>query len=204
MGLYSGMHGLTAYVGFFEMSKPKKACGAIGQIVGQLAKIKGCYVVGSAGSDDKVNLLKTKFGFDDAFNYKKETDLEAALKRCFPEGIDIDFENVGGAMLDAVLPNMRLGGRITMCGMISQYHLERPEGVRNLMYIITKRLRMEGFVIFDSIAVYRQFEEEMAGYLREGKVTYLEDIVQGLDAAPAALIGIYNGLNVGKQLVAIA
>lgn len=91
-----------------------------------------------------------------------------------------------------------------MCGMISQYHLERPEGVRNLMYIITKRLRMEGFVIFDSIAVYRQFEEEMAGYLREGKVTYLEDIVQGLDAAPAALIGIYNGLNVGKQLVSIA
>lgn len=107
-------------------------------------------------------------------------------------------------MLDAVLPNMRLGGRITMCGMISQYHLERPEGVRNLMYIITKRLRMEGFVIFDSIAVYRQFEEEMAGYLREGKVTYVEDIVQGLDAAPAALIGIYNGLNVGKQLVSIA
>uniref|UniRef100_A0A0E0BQJ9 Enoyl reductase (ER) domain-containing protein n=1 Tax=Oryza glumipatula TaxID=40148 RepID=A0A0E0BQJ9_9ORYZ len=165
-----GMHGLTAYVGFFEMSKPKKgeyvfvssACGAIGQIIGQLAKIKGCYVV---------NLLKTKFGFDDAFNYKKEPDLEAALKRlaathlrCFPEGMDIDFENVGGAMLDTVLPNMRLGGRITMCGMISQYHLERPEGVRNLMYIITKQLRMEGFVIFDSITVYRQFEEEMAGY----------------------------------------
>lgn len=140
----------------------------------------------------------------DNFNIAFSVSLAATHLRCFPEGIDIDFENVGGAILDAVLPNMRLGGRITMCGMISQYHLERPEGVCNLMYIITKRLRMEGFVIFDSIAVYRQFEEEMAGYLREGKVTYVEDIVQGLDAAPAALIGIYNGLNVGKQLVAIA
>lgn len=140
----------------------------------------------------------------DNFNIAFSVSLAATHLRCFPEGIDIDFENVGGAILDAVLPNMRLGGRITMCGMISQYHLERPEGVCNLMYIITKRLRMEGFVIFDSIAVYRQFEEEMAGYLREGKVTYVEDIVQGLDAAPAALIGIYNGLNVGKQLIAIA
>uniref|UniRef100_A0A0E0RF91 Enoyl reductase (ER) domain-containing protein n=1 Tax=Oryza rufipogon TaxID=4529 RepID=A0A0E0RF91_ORYRU len=199
------MHGLTAYVGFFEMSKPKKAAsGAVGQIVGQLAKIIGCYVVGSAGSDEKVSLLKTKFGFNDAFNYKKEPDLEAALRRYFPEGIDIYFENVGGETLDAVLPNMRLGGRIAACGMISQYNLERPEGVKNLFYIVTKRLRMEGFLVFDFYDRYYQFEDEMARYLKEGKVAYVEDVVEGLDAAPAALIKLFTGRNVGKQLVAIA
>ncbi|BAF29452.1 2-alkenal reductase (NADP(+)-dependent) [Oryza sativa Japonica Group] len=207
-----GMPGLTAYAGFFEVSKPKKgeyvfisaASGAVGQIVGQLAKIIGCYVVGSAGSDEKVSLLKTKFGFNDAFNYKKEPDLEAALRRYFPEGIDIYFENVGGETLDAVLPNMRLGGRIAACGMISQYNLERPEGVKNLFYIVTKRLRMEGFLVFDFYDRYYQFEDEMARYLKEGKVAYVEDVVEGLDAAPAALIKLFTGRNVGKQLVAIA
>ncbi|KAL6905877.1 hypothetical protein ACP4OV_003478 [Aristida adscensionis] len=132
-----GMPGLTAYFGFFDVCKPKKdeyvfvsaASGAVGQIVGQLAKLTGCYVVGSAGSDEKVNLLKTKFGYNEAFNYKKEKDLSATLKRYFSEGIDIYLENVGGAMLDAVLLNMRLRGRIAMCGMISQYNLEQPEGV---------------------------------------------------------------------------
>uniref|UniRef100_A0A0E0MKT8 Enoyl reductase (ER) domain-containing protein n=1 Tax=Oryza punctata TaxID=4537 RepID=A0A0E0MKT8_ORYPU len=207
-----GIHGLTAYAGFFEVSKPKKgeyvfvsaACGAVGQIVGQLAKITGCYVVGSVGSDEKVNLLKHKFGFNDAFNYKKELDFEAALKRCFPQGIDIYFENVGGATLDAVLPNMRLGGRITVCGMISQYNLEHPERVQNLFYIITKRLRIEGFLSFDYNCRYRQFEREMAEYLREEKVIYVEDIAEGLDAAPAALVGLFSGRNIGKQLIAIA
>ncbi|XP_052137769.1 2-alkenal reductase (NADP(+)-dependent)-like [Oryza glaberrima] len=207
-----GIAGLTAYGGFFEVSKPKKgdyvfvsaASGAVGQIVGQLAKITGCYVVGSAGSDEKVKLLKTKFGFHDAFNYKKELDLEGALKRCFPEGIDIYFDNVGGAMLDAVLPNMRIGGKITACGMISQYNLERPDGVRNLFYFVSKSLRMEGFLVSNYIAIYHRYEKEMAGYLREGKVVYVEDIVEGLEAAPAALMGLFTGRNVGKQLVAIA
>ncbi|XP_015698562.1 2-alkenal reductase (NADP(+)-dependent)-like [Oryza brachyantha] len=205
-----GIAGLTAYAGFFEVCKPKKgehvfvstASGAVGQIVGQLAKITGCHVVGSAGSDEKVNLLKTKFGFDDAFNYKKEPDLDVALKRYFPKGIDIYFENVGGSTLDAVLPNMRLFGRIAACGMISQYNLDSPDGVHNLFYIITKRLRMEGFLVFDYFGMYRQFEE-MAGYLKEGKVEYLQDIVEGLDAAPAALIRLYTSSNVGKQLVTI-
>uniref|UniRef100_A0A0E0MKU4 Enoyl reductase (ER) domain-containing protein n=1 Tax=Oryza punctata TaxID=4537 RepID=A0A0E0MKU4_ORYPU len=211
LSYYTGMPGLTAYAGFFDVSKPKKgeyvfisaASGAVGQIVGQLAKIKGCYVVGSVGSDEKVNLLKTKFGFDDAFNYKKELDLKTTLRRCFPKGIDIYFENVGGTMLDAVLPNMGLGGRITACGMISQYNLERSEGVRNLYYIVIKRLRMEGFHVFNYYDRYYQFEEEMTRYLKEGKVAYVEDIVDGLDAAPAALIGLFTGRNVGKQLVAI-
>uniref|UniRef100_K3Z7K6 Enoyl reductase (ER) domain-containing protein n=1 Tax=Setaria italica TaxID=4555 RepID=K3Z7K6_SETIT len=164
-----GMPGLSAYAGFYDVAKPKKgdyvfvsaAAGAVGQIVGQLAKFTGCYVVGSAGSDEKVNLLKTKFGFDEAFNYKKEQDLNAALQRYFPEGIDIYFENVGGTMLEAVLLNMRVHGRITVCGMISQYNLEQPEGVRNLLSLITKRVRMEGFLVSDYLGEYHRFEEEM-------------------------------------------
>ncbi|KAJ0972962.1 hypothetical protein J5N97_020921 [Dioscorea zingiberensis] len=138
-----GMAGFTAYIGFHEICSPKKgeyvfvsaASGAVGQLVGQLAKLIGCYVVGTAGSDEKVELLKTKFGFDDAFNYKKEKSLGAALRRCFPEGIDIYFDNVGGAMLDAALLNMRDNGRISACGMISQYNLEKLEGVKCLMLL---------------------------------------------------------------------
>ncbi|RLN28358.1 2-alkenal reductase (NADP(+)-dependent)-like [Panicum miliaceum] len=207
-----GMPGLTAWAGFFDVGKPKKgdyvfvsaASGAVGQLVGQLAKLTGCYVVGSAGSDEKVNLLKTKFGFDEAFNYRKEQDLDAALRRYFPEGIDIYFENVGGPTLEAVLSNMRNHGRIPVCGMISQYNLEQPEGVHNLFQIVAKRLRMEGFMVFDYFSEYYKFEEEMVGYLKEGKISYVEDIAEGLEKAPAALIGLYSGRNVGKQLVAVA
>lgn len=207
-----GMPGLTAYIGLYEVAKAKKgdfvfvsaASGAVGQIVGQLAKLTGCYVVGSAGSDEKVNLLKTKFGYDDAFNYKKEQDLDAALQRYFPEGIDIYFENVGGAMLDAALLNMRVHGRIAMCGLISQYNLEQPEGIQNLSSLIIKRIRMEGFVVSDYFGEYNKFEEEMVGYLKQGKIAYVEDIAEGLEKAPAALIGLFTGRNFGKQLVAVA
>ncbi|KAK8456917.1 hypothetical protein SEVIR_3G094800v4 [Setaria viridis] len=205
------MPGLSAYAGFYDVAKPKKgdyvfvsaAAGAVGQIVGQLAKFTGCYVVGSAGSDEKVNLLKTKFGFDEAFNYKKEQDLNAALQRYFPEGIDIYFENVGGTMLEAVLLNMRVHGRITVCGMISQYNLEQPEGVRNLLSLITKRVRMEGFLVSDYLGEYHRFEEEMVSYLKDAKIAYVEDVAEGLENAPAALIGLFAGRNVGKQLVAV-
>ncbi|KAJ0972976.1 hypothetical protein J5N97_020935 [Dioscorea zingiberensis] len=207
-----GMPGLTAYVGFYEICAPKTgeyvfvsaASGAVGQLVGQFAKLMGCYVVGSAGSDEKVNLLKNKFGFDEAFNYKKESDLNAALKRYFPEGIDIYFENVGGAMLDAVLRNMRIHGRIAACGMISQYNLEKPEGVHNLMYTIMKRVRFEGFVVVDYYHKYNEFVEKIIPDIREGKITYVEDTAEGLENAPAALIGLFKGLNVGKQLVVVA
>ncbi|XP_072979770.1 2-alkenal reductase (NADP(+)-dependent)-like [Typha angustifolia] len=207
-----GMPGVTAYAGFYEVCSPKKgdyvfvsaASGAVGQLVGQFAKLMGCYVVGSAGSDDKVNLLKEKFGFDDAFNYKKEKDLNIALKRCFPEGIDIYFENVGGAMLDAVLLNMRIHGRIATCGMISQYNKETQEGVHNLFCLIAKRIRMEGFIVVDYYSNYRKFEEMVVQYLKEGKITYVEDIAEGLETAPAALVGLFHGRNVGKQLVIVA
>lgn len=206
------MAGFTAYVGFHEICAPREgervyvsaASGAVGQLVGQFAKLMGCYVVGSAGSDDKVRLLREKFGFDDAFNYKKVSDLSAALKRCFPEGIDIYFENVGGAMLDAVLLNMRVRGRVAACGMISQYNLEHPDPVHNLTAIVTKRLRIEGFIVSDHYARYREYEEKAARYVKEGKIAYVEDVAEGLENAPAALIGLFSGRNVGKQVVVVA
>uniref|UniRef100_A0A1D1Z5T1 NADP-dependent alkenal double bond reductase P1 n=1 Tax=Anthurium amnicola TaxID=1678845 RepID=A0A1D1Z5T1_9ARAE len=207
-----GMPGFTAYAGFHEVCSPKEgeyvfisaASGAVGQLVGQFAKLMGCYVVGSAGSDEKVELLKNKLGFDEAFNYKKEPNLCAALKRYFPDGIDIYFENVGGAMLDAVLLNMRLHGRIAVCGLISQYNLEEPEGVHNLFCLITRRIRMEGFLVFDYYHKYGQFEEKVAQYLKDGKIVFVEDIAEGLENAPAALIGLFTGCNVGKQLVVVS
>ncbi|OAY37885.1 2-alkenal reductase (NADP(+)-dependent) [Manihot esculenta] len=207
-----GMPGLTAYAGFYEVSSPKKgenvfisaASGAVGQLVGQFAKPMGCYVVGSAGSKDKVDLLKNKLGFDEAFNYKEEHDLDAALKRCFPEGIDIYFENVGGKMLDAVLLNMRPHGRIAVCGMISQYNLDQPEGVHNLMSIIYKRVRLEGFGAPDYFPQHPKFLDIVLPYIREGKIKYIEDIVEGLEKGPGAFIGLFKGQNVGKQVVVVA
>ncbi|CAK9181887.1 unnamed protein product [Ilex paraguariensis] len=207
-----GMPGMTAYVGFYELCSPKKgeyvfisaASGAVGQLVGQFAKLMGCYVVGSAGTKEKVDLLKNKFGFDEAFNYKEEQDLEEALKRYFPNGIDIYFENVGGKMLDAVLMNMRLRGRIAVCGMISQYNLEQPEGVHNLFCLITKQIRMEGFVVGGYYHLYPKFLDMILPYMKEGKIEYVEDIAEGIERAPAALVGLFSGRNVGKQVVFIA
>ncbi|KAJ0035026.1 hypothetical protein Pint_26227 [Pistacia integerrima] len=207
-----GMPGMTAYAGFYELCSPKKgesifisaASGAVGQLVGQFAKLLGCYVVGSAGTKDKVDLLKNKFGFDEAFNYKEEPDLDAALKRYFPEGIDMYFENVGGKMLDAVLLNMNVHGRIAVCGMISQYNLDKPEGVHNLMNLISKRIRMEGFLVLDYYHLYPKFLETIIPHIKEGKIVYVEDTAEGLERAPAALVGLFTGHNVGKQVVAVA
>ncbi|KAH7861754.1 hypothetical protein Vadar_030396 [Vaccinium darrowii] len=208
-----GMPGVTAYFGFHEVCAPKKgeyvfvsaAVGAVGQLVGQFAKLMGCYVVGSAGSQEKVELLKNKFGFDAAFNYKEEHNLDAALKRCFPEGIDIYFDNVGGKMLDAVLLNMRNHGRIALCGMITQYNiLEQPEGVNNLINLLTRRVRMQGFAALDYYPFYSKFLESVLPYIREGKIVSIEDVAQGLESGPSAFVGLFSGRNVGKQVVAIA
>ncbi|OWM67859.1 2-alkenal reductase (NADP(+)-dependent)-like [Punica granatum] len=204
--------GLTAYVGFFEVCSPKKgeyvfvsaASGAVGHLVGQFAKLAGCYVVGSAGSKEKVDLLKDKLGFDEAFNYKEEEDLNATLKRFFPEGIDIYFENVGGKMLDAVLLNMRTHGRISVCGMISLYNSDQPEGPKNIMSLVYKRIRMEGFMVRDYYSFYPKYFDWVLPYIREGKVIYIEDIVEGLESCPDALIGLFKGRNIGKQVIRVA
>lgn len=130
--------------------------------------------------------------------------LFSVVARGFPEGIDIYFDNVGGKMLDAVLLNMRNHGRIALCGMVSQYNLEQPDGVNNLMNLVYKRVRMEGFVVFDYNPFYSKFLETVLPYIREGKIVYVEDVVEGLESGPAALVGLFSGRNIGKQVVAIA
>ncbi|CAF1900775.1 unnamed protein product [Brassica oleracea var. botrytis] len=208
-----GMAGFTAYAGFYEICSPKKgesvfvsaASGAVGQLVGQLAKLNGCYVVGSAGSKQKVDLLKNKLGFDEAFNYKEEADLDAALKRYFPEGINIYFDNVGGSMLDAALLNMKVHGRIALCGMVSLQSLSSSsQGINNLYNAIPKRLRLEGFLQSDHVHIFPQFLEHVKEYYKEGKIVYIEDMSEGLELAPAALVGLFSGKNVGKQVVRVA
>ncbi|KQJ88705.1 2-alkenal reductase (NADP(+)-dependent) [Brachypodium distachyon] len=207
-----GMPGLTAYVGFHQICSPKKgetvfvsaASGAVGQLVGQFARLMGCYVVGSAGSKEKVELLKTKFGFHEAFNYKEEdADLSGALRRFFPEGVDIYFENVGGKMLEAALVNMKTHGRIAVCGLISQYNLAggEKEGVSNFACVVSKRLRIQGFIEPDHKHLYPEYAAWVVPHIREGRVVYLEDVADGLEMAPEALIGLFHGRNVGKQVV---
>lgn len=206
-----GMPGFTAYAGFYEVCTPSKgeyvfvsaASGAVGQLVGQLAKLYGCYVVGSAGSKEKVDLLKNKLGFDEAFNYKEESDLNAALQRYFPQGIDIYFDNVGGDMLDATILNMRVHGRIALCGIVSQQSFSKPKGIYNAFNLITKRIRMQGFLQSDYLHLYPRFLEDVSNYYKEGKIVYIEDMNYGLESAPAAFVGLFHGKNVGKQVICV-
>eukprot|EP00271_Cylindrocystis_brebissonii_P017595 TRINITY_DN4633_c1_g1_i1.p1 TRINITY_DN4633_c1_g1~~TRINITY_DN4633_c1_g1_i1.p1 ORF type:complete len:345 (-),score=67.26 TRINITY_DN4633_c1_g1_i1:697-1731(-) len=206
-----GMPGMTAYFGFNDICSAKKgetffvsaASGAVGQIVGQLAKLEGCHVVGCAGSAEKVTLLKEKFGYDEAFNYKDEPDLGAALKRCCPKGIDIYFENVGGKMLDAVLGNMNLNGRIAVCGMIAQYNV-KDEPIHNLIHVLFKRLKIQGFIVLDFASRAPEFMGKMVSLVQEKKITYVEDVSEGLERTPAAFVGLYSGNNVGKAVVKVA
>ncbi|KAK4605657.1 hypothetical protein RGQ29_000099 [Quercus rubra] len=210
--VFFGMPGFTAYVGFFEVCSPKKgeyvfvsaASGAVGQLVGQLAKLHGCHVVGSAGTSQKVDLLKNKLGFDEAFNYKEELDLDATLKRYFPQGIDIYFDNVGGEMLDAALLNMRINGRIAVCGAVSQQSLSKPQGIHNLYSLIIKSIKMQGFLQHNYLHLYPRFMEHVISYYKQGKIFYIEDMNEGLESAPAALAGLFSGKNVGKQVIRVA
>ncbi|KAH0731009.1 hypothetical protein KY290_002043 [Solanum tuberosum] len=191
-----GMPGLAAYIGFNNLCSAKEgdvvyvssAAGGVGQLVGQFAKMKGCYVVGSASTDEKVHLLKSQLGFDDAFNYKQGNDLAGALKSHFPKGIDVYFENVGGNMLDKVLLHMNLYGRIAVSGMISQYNLKKPDGIHNLFCLISKRLRMEGFSEFDFRHKVPEYLEFAIQLIREKKLLFVEDIAEGLENAASAFV----------------
>jgi NADPH-dependent curcumin reductase CurA len=201
-----GMPGFTAYYGLLELGRPQPgetvfvsaAAGAVGSAAGQIAKLRGCRVIGCAGSAEKVACLR-ELGFDDAFDYR-ETNLREALA----DGIDIYFDNVGGAALEAALAAIRLRGRIVACGAISRYNDERPEpGPRNLYLIVTKRLRMEGYIISDHYDRYPAFLAEMGPWVRDGSVQYRETVVDGIAAAPRAFIGLLEGENVGKMLVRV-
>jgi NADPH-dependent curcumin reductase CurA len=207
-----GMPGFTAYVGLYEVLKPKKgetifvsaASGAVGQMVGQLAREAGLYVVGSAGSQDKIKLLTSKLGYNAAFNYKEEEDINAALKKYCPRGIDMYFENVGGKTLDAVIDNMNPFGRVAVCGLIAQWTDGKAEGgLLNLYQLISKRIRMQGFFQSDYQHLQPKFMELVAGYVKQDKLVYLEDIAQGLENAPDAFCRMMKGSKIGKQIIQV-
>ena len=204
---------MTAYFGLLEIGKPKAgetvfvsgAAGAVGSLVGQIAKIKGCRVVGSAGSQQKVDYLTGELGFDAAFNYKEVKDYAAKLQEVCPNGIDVYFDNVGGPLTDAVFTQINVGARIVVCGQIDQYNATRPpRGPRLLWHLIVKQARAEGFLVFQFANRFREGQQQMAQWIKEGKVKYQETIVDGLEYAPAAFIGLFHGENLGKQLVRVS
>ncbi|XWS58902.1 hypothetical protein CRYUN_Cryun08bG0074300 [Craigia yunnanensis] len=194
------MPGIVAYVGFFNLCCLKKeetvyvstAAEGVGQLVGQFAKMMGWYIVGSVRTKEK-----DKFEFSDTFNYKEEPDLGAALKRYFPEGIDIYFDNVGGRMLDEVLLHMKLHGRIAACGMISQYNLEEAEEIRNLFILIPKSVEIKGYAEIEFKHIYSEYLELAIKYLNEGSLKYVEEVADGLENAASAFVGIFHARNVG-------
>jgi hypothetical protein len=207
-----GMTGATAYFGLLDIGKPKAgetvvvsaAAGAVGSIVGQIAKLKGCRVVGIAGSDEKCRHVVKDFGFDACINYKKE-NVAAALKRECPNGIDIDFENAGGEILEAVMANLNMKARIVLCGMISGYNAEGPiPGPRNFANILMKRARVEGFIIIDYFPRLDEFFREMAPWVAEKKVKYDVHVVRGIDQALFALNMLFVGGNTGKLLLQVS
>jgi NADPH-dependent curcumin reductase CurA len=206
-----GMPGLTAYVGLLDIGRPKEgetvvvsaAAGAVGSIAGQIAKIKGCRVVGTAGTDEKCAFVVNELGFDACINYKLE-DLNAALKVACPGGIDIYFDNVGGAVLQAVLKRINVRARIPLIGLISQYNDAKPSPGPNLGSVLTNRALIQGMIIFDHFDRMPDFLRDMAQWLREGRIRYREDIIQGLENAPRAFIGLLQGENIGKRVIQVA
>ena len=211
LGVLGGT-GLTAYVGLLDIGQPRAgetvfvsaAAGAVGSVVGQIAKLKGCRVIGSAGSDAKVTFLRDELGFDAAFNYKT-TGPEVALTQTCPDGIDVYFENVGGDHLQAALNHMNPFGRIPVCGMISVYNNALPApGPNNLSAIVRQRLFVKGFIISDHLDRRPAFVADMSEWLATGKVKSRETIVERIECAPAAFIGLLEGENLGKMLVRLA
>jgi len=203
--------GPTAYFGLLDVGKAKEGetvvvsggAGAVGSVVGQIAKIKGCRVTGTAGSDEKCAWIKDELGFDEAINYKT-ADLPAALKAACPDGIDVYFDNVGGAMLDACLKQMNLHGRVVACGLISQYNATEPvPGPYNYPMIVMQRLRVEGFVVLDYASRYPEAIGALAGWMAEGKIRYRTDVVDGLENALAAVRTLTTGENTGKLMVRV-
>ncbi|KAF3788353.1 2-alkenal reductase [Nymphaea thermarum] len=208
-----GIAGFSAWVGLNEVGQVKAcenvfisaAAGAVGTIAGQLAKIKGCRVIGSAGTDEKVKLLKEELGYDDAFNYKKEKDFDAALSKYFPDGIDVYLDNVGGKMLEAVLNHINNGARIPISGMVSQYTQVWTErdGVRNLLNLVGKEAKMQGFLIGSYLHLLPVFTAEMIGYMKQGKLKTKHKIYLGIEYLLESLNAIFSGINTGKVAIKV-
>ncbi len=204
-----GMPGMTAYFGLLEIGQPKEsdtvvvsgAAGAVGSLVGQIAKIKGCRVVGIAGGEKKCALLVDDLGFDAAIDYKSQ-DVQKSLQEECPGGVDIYFDNVGGAILDAVLSRINRGARIPICGAISQYNNTTGiNGPKNYLSLLINRARMEGFVVFDFASRYKEAAKEMGAWLAQGKLKSKEHIVEGIETFPEALLMLFSGENFGKLII---
>ena len=207
-----GMPGMTAYFGLMDVGLPQPgetvvvsgAAGAVGQTVGQLAKIKGCRVVGIAGGAAKCDWVVKELGFDACIDYKAG-NVKAALKEHCPKGVDVYFDNVGGEILDDVLARLARGARIVICGAISQYNNTTPvQGPKNYLSLLVNRARMQGMVVFDYADRYHVAIAELAGYLKDGRMKSKEDVVQGLDSFPQALIKLFTGENFGKLVLQVA
>ena len=207
-----GMPGMTAYFGLLNVGKPKEgdtvvvsgAAGAVGSVVGQVAKIKGCRVVGIAGGADKCRWLTEELGFDAAIDYKSE-DVAKALRRHCPKGIDVYFDNVGGEILDAALARLARGARVVICGAISQYNnTTAVKGPSNYLSLLVNRASMTGMVVFDYAERYGEAAREMAGWIKAGKLKTREDIVDGLETFPDTLLKLFKGENTGKLMIRVA
>ena len=207
-----GMTGLTAYVGLLKIGELKEgdtvfvsaASGAVGSVACQIAKTKGCHVIGSAGSEEKVKWLVDQAGIDNAFNYKEVKDISEHLRKICPDKIDIYFDNVGGKHLEAALDNMKTFGRIVLCGMISQYNSSSPlPAPSNLMLAITNRLKLQGFIVRDHYNMLNEFHAAMAKWVGQGNIKWKETVSEGLENAPKAFLGLFKGENFGKMLVKI-
>ena len=206
-----GMPGMTAWFGLSEIGKPKAgetlvvsaASGAVGSVVGQLAKIMGCRAVGIAGGKAKCDYVVDELGFDACIDYKAG-DVGERLREACPNGVDVYFENVGGALLDTMLTVMNRFSRIVICGFVAEYNATEPYGYKRLRSILVNRIRMQGMLVFDWEERYGEAIEALAKHLAAGKLKYRESIVEGLDNAPKGLIGLLKGENFGKQLVRLA
>ncbi|WP_372407516.1 NADP-dependent oxidoreductase [Streptomyces luteireticuli] len=208
-----GMPGMTAYAGLLDVASFKPgdavfvsgAAGAVGSMVGQIARLKGAsLVVGSAGSDEKVRRLVEEYGFDAAFNYKKDGSVAEQLARVAPDGIDVYFDNVGGEHLEAAIGALRVHGRATLCGAIAQYNAVEPvPGPNNLALAIGKRLRLQGMLVVDHEDLRPQFVEEVGGWIRSGELKRDETVVHGVESAVDAFLGLLSGANTGKMIVSL-
>ena len=208
-----GMPGLTAYCGLLRVGQPRAgetvlvsaAAGAVGSAVGQIAKIHGCRAVGVAGTDAKVRHVVEDLGFDAAFNHRTTADYDAALAQHCPDGIDVHFDNVGGPLSDATFRHLNVHARVAVCGQISHYNDVQPAtGPRVLWTLITKRARVEGFLVSDFQADHAAALAELAGWIAAGRLRYREDVVAGLEHTPRAFIGLLQGENIGKRVVKVA
>ncbi|PWR21176.1 NADP-dependent oxidoreductase [Zavarzinia aquatilis] len=207
-----GMPGMTAYFGLLDVGQPKPgetvvvsgAAGAVGGLVGQIAKLKGCRVIGIAGGADKCRYVVEDLGFDGAIDYKAE-DVRKSLRALAPKGVDVYFDNVGGDILDTVLAQLARGARIAICGAISQYNsTEGVKGPANYMSLLVNRARMQGFVVFDYAARYAEAARDIAVWIAEGKVKAKEDVAVGLENFPATLLKLFKGENFGKLVLKLA